>query len=120
MQETTLHPSGCAFLVPIQNYFIIPSSQEGAKGKIMEGSTLYVGNLTYSVTEEQIKELFSNYGEVKEVRIIERKGFGFVEMSSPEEAEKAKEELSGTVFEGRTLRIDEARPPRPRREFRRF
>jgi RNA recognition motif-containing protein len=86
----------------------------------MEGSKLYVGNLTYSVTEDQLVELFSNYGEVKEVRIIERKGFGFVEMSSPEEAEKAKEALNETVFEGRTMRVDEARPPRPRREFRRY
>jgi RNA recognition motif-containing protein len=86
----------------------------------MEGSKLYVGNLTYSVTEEQLEELFSNYGDVKEVRIIERKGFGFVEMSSPEEAEKAKEALNETVFEGRTMRVDEARPPRPRREFQRY
>jgi RNA recognition motif-containing protein len=86
----------------------------------MEGSTLYVGNLTYSVNEEQLEELFSNYGDVKEVRIIERKGFGFVEMSSPEEAEKAKEALNETVFEGRTMRVDEARPPRPKREFQRY
>ncbi len=86
----------------------------------MESNTLYVGNLTYAVTAEQLKELFSNYGEVKEVRIIERKGFGFVEMSSPEEAEKAKEALNETEFEGRTLRIDEARPARPRREFQRY
>ncbi|HUU75945.1 MAG TPA: RNA-binding protein [Methanoregulaceae archaeon] len=86
----------------------------------MEGSKLYVGNLTYSVTEEQLNELFSNYGDVKDVRIIERKGFGFVEMSSPEEAEKAKEALNETVYEGRTMRVDEARPPRPRREFQRY
>jgi RNA recognition motif-containing protein len=86
----------------------------------MEGSTLYVGNLTYSVTEEQLEELFSNYGDVKEVRIIERKGFGFVEMSSPEEAEKAKEALNETVYEGRTMRVDEARPARPKREFQRY
>ena len=52
--------------------------------------------------------------------MIERKGFGFVEMGSNEEAEAAKEALNETVFEGRTLRIDEARPQRPRREFRRF
>lgn len=86
----------------------------------MESSNLYVGNLKYSVNEEQLKELFSHYGEVKEVRIIERKGFGFVEMSSPEEAEKAKEALNETVFEGRTMRVDEARPRTPRREFNRY
>ena len=86
----------------------------------MVSSKLYVGNLTYSVNEEQLADLFSKYGEVKEVRVIERKGFGFVEMGSPEEAEKAKEALNGTIFEGRTMKVDEARPPQPRREFRRF
>ena len=60
----------------------------------MQGSKLYVGNLTYSVTDKQLEELFSEYGEVKEVRVIERKGFGFVEMGSPEEAEKAMEALN--------------------------
>ena len=46
----------------------------------MQGSKLYVGNLNYSVTSEQLEELFSNYGQVKNVNIIEGKGFGFVEM----------------------------------------
>lgn len=86
----------------------------------METSKLYVGNLTYSVNEQQLEELFSQFGEVKSVRVIERKGFGFVEMSSPEEAEKAKETLNETEFVGRTLKIDEARPPRPRRDFNRY
>ena len=87
---------------------------------------LYVGNLTHNVTEDDLKANFSQCGNIVSLNIIrdkfsgQSKGFGFVEMSSPEEAEKAKEELSGTVFEGRTLRIDEARPPRPKREFRRF
>jgi len=56
--------------------------------------------------------LFSNYGEVKQVNIIEGRGFGFVEMSDPSEAEKAKEALDGSDFDGRTLKVDEARPPR--------
>ncbi|MEA2035152.1 MAG: RNA-binding protein [Euryarchaeota archaeon] len=86
----------------------------------METSKLYVGNLTYSVTEKQLEELFSQYGDVKDVRIIERKGFGFVEMGAAEEAEKAKEALNETEFVGRTMRVDEARPPRPRREFSRY
>ncbi len=86
----------------------------------METSKLYVGNLTYSVTEKQLEELFSQYGDVKDVRIIERKGFGFVEMGTPEEAEKAKETLNETEFVGRTMRVDEARPPRPRREYSRY
>ncbi|MFQ6007965.1 MAG: RNA recognition motif domain-containing protein [Candidatus Zixiibacteriota bacterium] len=87
----------------------------------MQGNKLYVGNLSYSVTSEQLEELFSNHGEVRQVNIIEGKGFGFVEMSNSSDAEKAKEALDGTEFSGRTLRVDEARPPkaRPRREFRR-
>ncbi len=85
----------------------------------MQGSKLYVGNLTYSVDNEQLRELFAPHGEVKQVNVIEGKGFGFVEMSSPEEAEKAKEALNGTEFGGRTLRIDEARPPRERSDTRR-
>ena len=88
----------------------------------MQGSKLYVGNLSYSVTEEQLRELFSNYGEVKEVRIIPGRDFGFVEMSDSAEAEKAKEALNGSDFEGRTLKVDEARPPRSERRggYRRY
>lgn len=88
----------------------------------MQGSKLYVGNLGYSVTNGQLEELFSNYGEVKEVNVIVGRGFGFVEMSSPSEAEKAKEALNGSDLEGRTLKIDEARPPRSRegRNYRRY
>ncbi|QSZ66628.1 RNA-binding protein [Methanofollis aquaemaris] len=86
----------------------------------METSRLYVGNLTYSVTEEQLEELFSNYGDVKSVKIIGDKGFGFVEMNTAEEAEKAQGALNETEFVGRTLRVEEAQPPRPRREYRRY
>ena len=80
----------------------------------MQSNKLYVGNLSYSVTDEQLKELFSGHGEVKEVTVIGNKGFGFVEMSDNAEAEKAKEALDGTEFEGRTLKVDEARPRRER------
>jgi len=61
-----------------------------------------------------LKKLFSNYGEVREVNMIQGRGFGFVEMSSSSEAEKAKEALNGSDFEGHTLKVDEARPPRSR------
>lgn len=80
----------------------------------MQGSKLYVGNLSYSVTNEQMEELFANYGQVKQVNIIEGRGFGFVEMSNQSEAEKAKEGLDGSDFKGRALKIDEAKPPRSR------
>jgi RNA recognition motif-containing protein len=83
----------------------------------MQGSKLYVGNLNYSVTNEQLEELFGNHGTVKSVNIIEGKGFGFVEMSSSEEAEKAKEALHDIEFNNRPLKIDEARPQKPRSEY---
>ncbi len=84
----------------------------------MNTSKLYVGNFKYATTEEQLKELFSEYGSIQEITIIGNKGFGFVEMASKEEAEKAKEALDGTEFGGRTLRVDEARPKRENRNRR--
>jgi len=88
----------------------------------MQGRKLYVGNLSYSVTDEQLEGLFSNYGEVKQVNIIEGKGFGFVEMANVSEAKKAKEALNGSEFEGRVLKVDEARPPKKRQRpgYRRY
>ena len=80
----------------------------------MQGSKLYVGNLSFSVSNEQLQQLFSEYGEIKNVNIIEGKGFGFVEMVNIEDVEKAKEALDGIEFDGRMMRVDEARPPRPR------
>jgi len=84
----------------------------------MEGNKLYVGNFKYSVTEEQLEKLFSEYGQVVKVNVIGNKGFGFIEMADNSEAEKAKEALDGTDFEGRTLRVDEARPQKPRTDRR--
>jgi RNA recognition motif-containing protein len=80
----------------------------------MQGSKLYVGNLNYSANNENLKELFSEHGEVREIKIIEGKGFGFVEMATQAEAEKAKKELNGIQFMGRTITVDEARPQRDR------
>lgn len=79
----------------------------------MQGSKLYVGNISYSVREDQLRELFSQHGEVKDVVIIKdsmterSKGFGFVEMSIPAEVQQA---IDGTEFESRALKVDEARP----------
>ncbi|MFH1846319.1 MAG: RNA-binding protein [Candidatus Omnitrophota bacterium] len=80
----------------------------------MEESRLYVGNLKYSVTGEELQGLFSEYGEVKDVVVMQGKGFAFVEMAESEAAEKAKEALNGQDFQGRILRIDAARPRRER------
>lgn len=78
----------------------------------MESSKLYVGNLKYSVTDEQLAQLFAQFGEVKSANVIKGKGFGFVEMGSIEEANKAHDALDGKEFEGRTIRIADAHPPR--------
>lgn len=71
---------------------------------------LYVGNLSYAVTNEDLKTLFSNYGEVKDAKLIEGKGFGFVEMSNQAEAEAAKKALNGSDFKSRKLKVDVAQP----------
>lgn len=81
---------------------------------------LYAGNLGFSVTNEDLKDLFSNYGEVKEIKLIEGKGFGFVEMSNQTEAESAKKALNGTDFKGRKLKVDIAQPPKSRSHGQRY
>ncbi len=77
----------------------------------MQDNKLYVGNLSYSVTNEKLQQVFSTHGTVVKVNIIEGKGFGFVEMSSQVEAENAKKALNGTELEGRNMKVDKARPP---------
>ena len=81
---------------------------------------LYVGNLSFSVTGEDLKTLFSNHGSVIEVKVIEGKGFGFVEMSSQSESETAKKELDGYDFKGRKLKVDVAQPPKSKPTGRRY
>ena len=81
---------------------------------------LYVGNLDRSVTKEDLKTLFSNHGEVRESKLIEGKGFGFVEMSNQAEAELAKKVLNGSDFKGRKLKVDIAQPPKNRLRDNRY
>lgn len=77
---------------------------------------LYVGNLAYSTTEEQIRDLFSQVGEVDNVALItdretgRAKGFGFVEMSSDEDSAEAIRRFNGYTLDNRTLTVNEARP----------
>ena len=79
---------------------------------------LYVGNLLYEVTDEDLKTHFSTVGSVVTATVIKfrdsgrSKGFGFVEMSTEEEAKKATETLNDQDFKGRKLVVSEARPPR--------
>ncbi|MGA2362725.1 MAG: RNA-binding protein [Candidatus Aminicenantales bacterium] len=76
----------------------------------MSFQKLYVGNLNYKTTDETLKGLFAQFGEVTSVNILQGRGFGFVEMATPEAAEEAKGKLNGTDFDGRKLIVNEARP----------
>ncbi len=77
---------------------------------------LYVGNLPFNTTENELQELFSQAGAVQEVMLMQDKftgksrGFAFVTMSSEQEAQKAIAELNGKTIEGRALTVNEARP----------
>ncbi len=85
------------------------------------GKKIYVGNMSYSTTEEGLRALFSEYGEVETVNIItdritgRARGFGFVEMVTDDGAKSAISSLDGTEFDGRQLRINEAFD-KPRRD----
>jgi RNA recognition motif-containing protein len=81
----------------------------------MSAAKLYVGNLNYRTTEDKLKDLFSQYGEVNSVNILQGRGFGFVEMATPESAQDAKTKLNGTDFDGRRIIVNEARPRTERR-----
>jgi RNA recognition motif-containing protein len=94
----------------------------------MSAAKLYVGNLNYRTTEDKLKELFSQYGEVNSVNVLQGRGFGFVEMATQESALDAKAKLNGTDFDGRKIIVNEARPRtesrggerRERRDFNKF
>ncbi len=81
-------------------------------------TTVYVGNLPYRLHEEQLAEAFRPYGEVISAKIItdrfsgRSRGFGFVEMATPEQAQNAIEHLNGTELGGRTLVVAPANPPK--------
>ncbi|MBK1700611.1 RNA recognition motif domain-containing protein [Thiococcus pfennigii] len=77
---------------------------------------IYVGNLPYSVTDSDLREAFSRFGEVSQVNVItdrfsgESKGFGFVEMSSNSQADAAIKGLNGTDLNGRNITVNQAKP----------
>ena len=84
------------------------------------GRKLYVGNLPYSATQQSLQDTFSQCGEVVSVNVItdrgtgQSKGFGFVEMSSDSDAQKAIQELNGASIDGREIKVNEAKPKAPR------
>jgi RNA recognition motif-containing protein len=85
---------------------------------------IYVGNLPFSASEDDVREVFGAYGEVSSVALIKDKvtgkprGFGFVEMPNNTEAQQAIDELNGRDFKGRSLVVNQARPREDRGERR--
>lgn len=83
-------------------------------------SKIYVGGLPYSTTDAQLQDVFAPHGTVQSARVItdkytgQSRGFGFVEMSTAEEAKTAIAALNGTQMDGRTLTVNEAKPPESR------
>ncbi len=81
---------------------------------------IYVGNLPYATTEDDLREMFTEFGEVTSVNIItdkfsgQSKGFGFVEMSDDSNAKEAIESLNGSSIASRNITVNEARPRKPR------
>lgn len=77
---------------------------------------IYAGNLSYQMTDETLRDLFSQHGEVSSVKIIrypdsgKSKGFGFIEMTNDDEADSAIQKLNGTDVLGRSIRVNIARP----------
>lgn len=86
------------------------------------GKKLFVGNLPFSVDSASLQDAFAAYGTVESAKVItdrdsgRSKGFGFVEMSTPEEAEAAIAKLNGADLGGRAISVSEARPPAPRED----
>lgn len=84
------------------------------------GKTVYVGNMSHDITEEQVRELFADHGSVQDIRIItdpytgRPRGFAFVDMATEDGAAKAISEVDGQTVDGRELKVAEAKPRRPR------
>jgi len=84
---------------------------------------IYVGNLSYDVTEDEVRDIFSSHGEISSISIIkdkysgQSKGFGFVEMPNQAEAEEAIKTLNESELKGRNIKVNQAKPKeeRPKR-----
>jgi cold-inducible RNA-binding protein len=87
-------------------------------------TNIYVGNLSYDTTEDTLRTLFGEYGEVESARVItdrytgRSKGFAFVEMSAEDAAQAAIDALNGKSVDGREIRVDKAKPRTERRQPR--
>jgi RNA recognition motif-containing protein len=90
--------------------------RQGKQEGVYFGMNIYVGNLPYKISEDDLRKLFETYGEVTSVNIIrdkfsgESRGFGFVEMAEKTDAESAINGLNGSDLDGRSLNVNVARP----------
>ena len=88
--------------------------------EVVVNQKIYVGNLPYSTTDQELQDLFANHGNVQSSSVVtdrytgRSRGFGFVEMESAEEAQQAISALNGTDYGGRNLVVNEARPKESR------
>jgi len=93
---------------------------DGSEEEVTVGTKLYVGSLPYTTTDQQLQELFAQHGTVSSAKVISdrytgrSRGFGFVEMATSEDAQKAIAALNGTQYEGRALVVNEAKPQEKR------
>ena len=88
--------------------------------EVVVNQKIYVGNLPYSTTDQELQDLFANHGNVQSANVVadrytgRSRGFGFVEMGSAEEAQQAISALNGADYGGRNLVVNEARPKESR------
>ena len=81
----------------------------------MHGSSLFVRNINFSVSGNNLLELFSVYGEVKSVKVVQDRGFAFIEMTRQMDAENAMKSLNGIEFQGRVILVNEAHTKKSKR-----
>ncbi len=87
---------------------------------------IYVGNLPYEISDDELRKAFEAFGEVSSVNIVtdrntgDSKGFGFIEMTVQSEAEEAIKQLDGSALKGRDIRVNQARPKSDDKKARRF
>jgi|APSaa5957512576_1039674.scaffolds.fasta_scaffold08979_2 nucleolin len=103
--------------------YMFPSQDSNNQAQAAQDpSKLYVGNLSYSISEEELKDVFAEYGDVEECKLItdfrtgRSKGFAFVKFATVEDAANAMEQLNEQEVQGRKLFIKIAQPPRPRED----
>ena len=103
---------------------VLPAAEGGAEAggeeKRKMGNKLFVGGLAWATTDESLRTAFEQFGEVSEAKVItdretgRSRGFGFVTLSTDEEAQAAQEAMDGSDLDGRTVRVNEAHEPRDR------